>query len=258
MQRLPKLSLITWAALLLLARSANAEIEAPIPLTTGASFLNRSVSEDGQVRIRAVLFSEDKVEIRVFEQTDRNTALSLADFLTREKALAGCNGGYFKMRDFGVYGLQISHGIATGEVGNVSEWEGAFLVRNGKLGIERARSLSAIHEITEMVQCSPFLVEQGKAIFPSAANEPEVRRTFVATDGKGKWLIGICNQISLSGLGRVLAKGSVIPEIHVQTAMNLDGGPSSGLWSRDNKGQVFEFKEASRVKNMIALFAREK
>jgi hypothetical protein len=84
-----------------------------------------------------------------------------------------------------------------------------------------------------------------------------VRRTFVATDGKGKWMIGTCNRISLSGLARLLARGDVIPELRIETAMNLDGGPSSGLWSNDAKGQVFEFKEASKVKNVIALFARK-
>jgi exopolysaccharide biosynthesis protein len=205
-----------------------------------------------------VVFSESEVEMRVVDQTDRDSALSIADILTRENAFAGCNGGYFKMRDFGVYGLQISRGIAQGEVGDVSDREGALLIRNGKLGIERARDLSAINEISEMVQCSPILVEQGRTVFPSAPDEPEVRRTFVATDGQGKWLIGVCNRISLSGLARLLAQGVVIPELRVKTALNLDGGPSSGLWSRGSNGEVFEFKEASRVKNIIALFARKR
>lgn len=249
---------ITVVALLLSGCSADAEREAPLPLPAGALYLNRNVSDNGQVKIRAVVFSENEVEMHVVEQADRNSASSIADILKRENAFAGCNGGYFKMRDFGVYGLQISHGMAKGTVGDVTEREGAFLVRNGKLGIERARGLSAINEISEMVQCSPLLVEQGIAVLPSAPDEPEVRRTFVATDGQGKWLIGTCNQIGLSGLARLLARGEVIPELRVKTAMNLDGGPSSGLWSRNAKGEVFEFKEASRVKNIVALFARKK
>jgi exopolysaccharide biosynthesis protein len=257
MHRLYQHRIITLVAFLLSGCSADAEPEAPLPLTAGALFLNCSVSDDGQVKVWAVVFSENEVEMHVIEQADRNTALSIADILTHENALAGCNGGYYKMRDFGVYGLQISRGVPKGEIGDVSEREGAFLVRNGKLGIERARNLSAINEISEMVQCSPLLVEQGRAVLPSAPDEPEMRRTFVATDGKGKWMIGTCNRISLSGLARLLARGDVIPELRIETAMNLDGGPSSGLWSNDAKGQVFEFKEASKVKNVIALFARK-
>lgn len=51
----------------------------------------------------------------------------------------------------------------------------------------------------------PWLVDQGE-ICPvlNPAQDPRNRRTFILTDGAGRWAIGVCDGIGLHELARVL------------------------------------------------------
>jgi len=52
----------------------------------------------------------------------------------------------------------------------------------------------------------------------------------------------------------MLASRRVVTELQIDRAMNLDGGPSSGLWCRDLNGTERYVKEGTKVRNIIGIF----
>ena len=130
-------------------------------------------------------------------------------------------------------------------------------MRDGKLNIERGPEFPKQGRVTQRVQCSPLLVWEGHPAFEGGPDEVALRRSFVATDEKGQWVMGCGTNLTLSGLAKSLAGGQVFTDLSIRTAMNLDGGPSSGAWSRDPQGNEHEFRAATVVQNLLALFEKE-
>jgi hypothetical protein len=83
------------------------------------------------------------------------------------------------------------------------------------------------------VQSFPVLVKPGGVMgFPADADDGRpARRTVVAQDRRGRllFLVAPRGYFSLHHLAVWL----VASDLDVDVALNLDGGPSSGLWLRD-------------------------
>ncbi len=212
-----------------------------------------NVESPEKTEMTLVRFSESAFDVVVIGQGERSEAVGLPELLRSVGAPAGCNGGYFEMPDFGVYGLQISNGVAIGDIGKRGPLDGALIVRHGQPAIVRSMEMDEVEGITQMVMCSPILVWGGTLTFPKTTDEPYAPRTFVATDGKGQWLIGVSKRNTLSGLADFLKTQTQVTGFTVRYAMNLDGGPSSGLWCKSVDGRELHKKEGTRVKNVIAL-----
>jgi hypothetical protein len=80
-------------------------------------------------------------------------------------------------------------------------------------------------------------------------------RTFVAHDTHGHWALGMTGYCSLAELGAVLRHAEVTSVLDIQEALNLDGGPSSGLWLHSSAGTIYR-REGSRVRNYLGLMPR--
>ena len=89
--------------------------------------------------------------------------------------------------------------------------------------------------------------------------EPEQRnhRTFILTDTEGRWAIGICKRVGLLELAHILVTPGIINEMKVKRALNLDGGPSTGLWCRNETGAVQFEKPGWAVRNAIVVVPRD-
>lgn len=252
----------TFAAVFLFGGEACAEewsvrpLHAPGSLGGGAVVEVWNVDAPEKTEITLVRFSEEAFELVVIGQGERSTAVALPELLRAANATAGCNGGYFEMPDFGVYGMQISNREVLGEIGKRGPLDGALIVRDGKPGIVRSMELSGSEGITQMVMCSPILVWDGALTFPKKGDDPYAPRTFVATDGEGQWLIGVSKRNTLGGLAELLRTHPEVTGFRVRYAMNLDGGPSSGLWCRPVDGRELHRKEGTKVKNVIAIVAK--
>lgn len=85
------------------------------------------------------------------------------------------------------------------------------------------------------------------------SQEPKNARTFIATDGKGQWAIGTIKGVGLCELAELLVTPGVMPEMTVKRALNLDGGPSTGLWFRTEDGVEIYEKPGWIVRNGIAI-----
>ncbi|MBK8092362.1 MAG: phosphodiester glycosidase family protein [Verrucomicrobiaceae bacterium] len=227
----------------------------PLNLGHGAQFVPRRVNG---VMLRLVFFDETKCQLRVLSNPDRNSEKQLDDWGREQKALAVCNGGYFEVGKRLPSGLEVAGGVRSGAFLNRGEFGGSLVVKDGKAALVWDTEFQDDPKITEMVQCSPWLVSDGKPWTPLPLDKPEPKnaRTFILTDGAGKWAIGTAQNVGLVELARLLTTPGAIPELQVKRALNLDGGPSTGLWFKTEDGREDYGKPAWVVRNGIAVVPR--
>ena len=199
--------------------------------------------------LKLIRFTADKFRMMVASNPQPKKRLYIADFALQFHAVAGCNGGYFNMTDFSPATLEIAQGVSTGKLGSSGSSGGIFGVKAGVPFIADEKGFNLSPDVTDLVQCGPLLMADGKVFSdPGKATAP---RTFVMTDGKGQWAIGVTTSLTLTELASTLTSPGLIPDFVVATAMNLDGGPSTGLWWQDKNGQPHNQRERWSVRNML-------
>lgn len=206
--------------------------------------------------LQVVTFDSSKVKVEVLARETRGAALPLDSWMAEARVIAGCNGGYFDPATFAPAGLQMVQGQATGKYQPFGEWGGGFGVQSGKAQIWTEQEILAMRTLDaeSFVQCSPVLVD-GTRRFSGAGEDARARRTFIAHDGRALWALGVTSSIGLRQLAALLAsQGPQLVGFQVHRALNLDGGPSTGLWGRDERGKVVVHeKEMWPVKNCVVI-----
>lgn len=139
------------------------------------------------------------------------------------------NGGFFNEKNQ-VTGLIVADGETSGK--SYRGFGGMFSV--GQAGTPalqwlRDEPYGASENVVQAVQGFPMLVVNGERIEPMDDNGERNRRSFVAIDAQGRVLLGVTQmaQWSLTDLADYLAGTE---SLGVVSALNLDGGASSGLW----------------------------
>lgn len=229
------------------------------PLGYGAMYVVKQIAGPAKAEIRLVLFDERQCAMHVVANSDPKTAWPLDDMGHAKKALAVCNGGYFNPGgDFGPVGLEIAEGIRSGKP-VMDQWFGGLMVKQGKASLIWSNEFQDAPDISEFVQCSPWLVSEGRVwpVPPSKEPEPRNNRTFIMTDAAGRWAIGTCKRTGLLELAHILVTPGIITEMKVNRALNLDGGPSTGLWCRSESGAVQFEKPGWAVRNAIVVVPRD-
>ncbi|RKT47074.1 phosphodiester glycosidase family protein [Thiocapsa rosea] len=173
-----------------------------------------------------------------------------------EGCVAGVNGGFFHP-DRQPSGLVISKGrrinrfetakLLSGVI--YSDERGIHLVRRGRFQDHPS--------ITALLQTGPYLVEDGRPVRGLSATDPR-RRTFIATDWRGHWVIGaITSSLTLAELGEILAFPDVLTPWRVDRAINLDGGSSSGFFfDRGADRAPVTLQPWKRVRNLLGICPR--
>jgi exopolysaccharide biosynthesis protein len=231
----------------------------PVPLGQNAYYIEKTFKGPEEAKLSLVFFNDTSFSLRVITQNGpAKVANPLSNILDRSDAIAGVNGGYFDPQSFLPSALEISSGVSSGNLETNNPFEGSVAVISGSLKLLWTTELKSSNNITEMVQCNPILVSAGKSnqmLKPATA--PISPRTFIATDGSGHWVIGVSRKQTLWGLSSMLGSHMIITELQIDRALNLDGGPSSGLWCRDLNGQVHDDRQGTRVRNIVAIFPRK-
>jgi uncharacterized protein YigE (DUF2233 family) len=106
---------------------------------------------------------------------------------------------------------------------------GIFFVRKQKPALVRAQHFSDTAGISDAIQCGPFLVENGGIVF-GLNNRRSAPRTFVFHTRGGNWGFGICRSVTLAELSEILTIADLLPNGPIATALNLDGGSSTGFY----------------------------
>lgn len=176
--------------------------------------------------------------------------------MEKGKCLAGTNGGFFGP-DGKPLGLVITGGKTLSMTTNGSPLVGGVLYDDGN-AVKLVRThvwlkdKSARKSALEGLQGGPFLLEAGKIV--DGLNAQRVaRRTFVGTDGKGGWVLGVCSPMTLSDLAQNLARTKSLGGVKLQTVLNLDGGSSSCFWSGD-----MIMHNTKMVRNYVGIAPRPK
>ena len=208
----------------------------------------------GSATLSLVCFRQDKFRLLVATNGPPQENRRIAGKALDHKAIAGCNGGYFGMPGVTSYGLEIAEGVTNGRLILAGPTGALFGIRNDAPFIALEKEFQPSPEVTGLVQCSPMLVDH-EWTFHDAA-DIAVARTFVMTDGNGQWAIGTADRLSLSDLAALLARPGLVRGFHVQRAMNLDGGPSTGLWWLGQDGNAHEQREHWRVRNVLLVVPR--
>ena len=209
--------------------------------------------------LKLVFFDEKDFSLRVVVNSDRESAKRLDALGGQSGAVAVCNGGYYDVPKFLPVGLEISGGNRSGTFIPNHFGGGGIGVKNGKAAIVWDDEFQDHPDLKEYIHCSPWLVKEGVPWpMPEQGQEDSKNaRTFILTDMNGHWAIGIVKGVGLSELAQLLVSPGVITEFTVKRALNLDGGPSTGLWCKKQDGTVSYTKPGWAVRNGIAILPRQ-
>ncbi len=197
--------------------------------------------------IDLALFSTKPATLRVI---DNPTGEDLAGVMRREHCLAGVNGGYFDPENKPV-GLLISDGNVIAPLRKARLLGGVMIVSNGRIQLLRVAEYSSKRRATAALQCGPFLVDRSQPV-PGLNDTRPARRTFIVTGGSDRVAIGLCSDVTLAQLGKILATPGLTPDLKVQRALNLDGGSSSAFWFAGEHGS-FSISEQKAVRDFVAV-----
>lgn len=227
-------------------------------LGPGAGFVTKKLVGPASAEMKLVFFDEKHCQMRVVTNAGPKSARSLQAIGHAEKALAACNGGYFHAGgDFGPSGLEIADGKRAGTYDGQPLF-GALVVRQDKAALVWGKEFQDSSDITHALQCSPWLVSEGRVVpLTQQGGDPRNNRTFILTDGEGRWAIGICKRVGLLELAHILVTPGIISEMKVKRALNLDGGPSTSLWCRNEAGVDFFDVPGWAVRNAIVVVPRD-
>lgn len=211
----------------------------------------RCVNGNQTARVTALCFNDKNHTLRVIDSPSPGNA-TLANTLTHAKAIAGVNGGYFH-KDYRSVGLVISDGktingferakLLSGIVG-VKQDGNVEIIRSGEYEPAKLQFLQAL-------QSGPMLVEDDQLV-DGLNNERIARRTVVAKGRRGETALVYISSVTLADAARILSLPSILDTWKPRTAINLDGGSSSGLWC----GNGVSLPEIVRVRNFLAIVPR--
>jgi len=211
----------------------------------------KCVNGEQSARVTALCFNDNDHTLRVIDSPSPGNA-SLANTLNNAKAVGGVNGGYFH-KDYRPVGLVVSDGKT------LNRFEKAKLL-SGFVGVKQDGHVSILRSdkydsgsslFLQALQCGPMLVENN-AIVPGLNDERIARRTIVAKGGHGETALVYISSVTLADAARILTVPSILDTWKPKTAINLDGGSSSGLCAANG----VSLAEIVRVRNFLAITPR--
>ncbi len=202
-----------------------------------------------RITVDLAIFSTKSCTLRVLQNED--DADSLADMMRNEKCLAGVNGGYFDEK-FAPIGLRMANGQMIAPLQRARLITGVLVASSRGVQIVRSREFSRRAGVTAAVQCGPFLVDRGQSIGGLNDSRP-ARRTFAATTTGNRALVGVCSNVSLAELSRMLATTLFAEDLRIERALNLDGGSSTGFWFARENSSAFSISEQKPVRDFVGI-----
>jgi len=219
-------------------------------LPSGGSVRETTIGGDGtSARTTSILFNNKSWVLRVVDSPAPGET-KLAEVLAQSGCVAGVNGSYFHP-DFRPAGLAISDGKQINGFEKAKLLSGVLAVRGSRIEIVRSSRFQSSPDVRQAVQAGPMLVEGGEPTV-GLNNERPARRTVIATDGRGQWALVYMTSVTLAEAAKILSLPGTISDWKVATALNLDGGSSSGLWA-DAAPSPVSRPALGRVRNYIGL-----
>ena len=184
--------------------------------------------------VTIVRFDLHKIKLSVGYQPGQ--PLLMNEWMQQEHAIAMINGGYFDQQD-NATALVVSNGKVFGTSYNGF---GGMLSVDAH-GIVNLRSLRQQpydpnnEQLEQATQSAPMLMSGGKRT-QFSADASQTRRSVVAMDKQGR-LLFIASPGQVFSLDQ-LADQLVSSDLSIETALNLDGGSSTGLYVNGGSSHV--------------------
>ena len=203
--------------------------------------------------VSIVRFNLHNVKLSVAYQPDQ--PLSMQEWMQKENAVALMNGGYFDGLDRAT-ALVIANGQASGA--SYAGFGGMLDVTSqGKVQLRSLRDqpYDPSEGLTEATQCTPMLMLNGKRTQFNSDNKASPR-SVVALDTQGRLLFIASPGLTftLDDMATLLAKS----DLHLVTALNLDGGSSTGLYVHDSNDSSQNITIDSYVNLPLVIVVKEK
>ena len=217
----------------------------------------RRLSGAREATVEFVFFTSKDYRLEVIDQTGGASARygKISEAFRENQCVAGVNGGFFDP-EFRPIGLMISQGNRVGALSKQG-WTTTGVLFSDERGIhltrrDHFRESVGIHAL---LQTGPYLVEHARRI-SGLDDSKSRRRTFIATDWRGNWALGVTSALSLAELAEILASPKPVTGWKVNRAINLDGGSSSGLFFDQDTGYDIAVEPWKRVRNLLGIVRR--
>lgn len=219
----------------------------------GISVFDAQVADgDRQATLTGLVFNEKAHTLRVIDSPAPGET-RLAETLAGIGAVAGVNGAYFH-EDMRPVGLMVANGEQIHPFEKAKLLAGVLTVRPGKIDIVRSSRFEAGKNLREALQCGPMLLEDAAPV-PGLNSERNARRTVVATDERGRWALIYLTSVTLADTANILLLPGLLGDWSPRTALNFDGGGSSGLWVNSTPVALSR-PEFSHVRNYLGVFPK--
>ncbi len=205
-----------------------------------------------RVTLDLAIFSTKSCTLRLLQ--NEGGADDLGQAMRRDNCLAGVNGGYFDEK-FAPLGLRITNGQIIAPLQRARLITGVLVASSRGVQIVRSREFSRRSGVSAAVQCGPFLVDRSQPI-AGLNNSRPARRSFAAVTTPNRALVGVCSQLSLAELSRMLATTSFAGDLKIERALNLDGGSSTAFWFARENGSAFSIPEQKPVRDFVGVIAK--
>lgn len=225
-------------------------------LDGGAVAWEGEASSDGRtIRASGVTFPSASSVFHVIDNPP-GTRQSLPSALAAMGGVAGSNGGYFH-KDFTPLGLAVSQGKTINSFERARLLSGVLAVRKGRIELVRSGKFKPGADVQEALQAGPWLVERGAPVAGLDDTRP-ARRTVVANDGKGRWVLIVISPVTLADAARLLCLKGIIGPLAVVNALNLDGGSSTTLRAGTEGDVLIDIASFGPVRNYLAIAPRRR
>lgn len=203
-------------------------------------------------RVTCATFDDSGYTLRVIDSPSPGSA-TLASVLSKSNVIAGVNGAYFHST-YEPVGLVVVNGKTQHPFEKAKLLSGILSVRtNGEISIIRSGQFSSTAPpLAQALQCGPMLVERGRPV-TGLNGTRNARRTAVAMGPKGKIALVYISSVTLADAGQILSLPQIFGQWAPTTALNLDGGSSSGFWAEN----TLHLPEIKRVRNFLAIFPKK-
>ena len=157
---------------------------------------------------------------------DRSNPRPLGEWFASGKPLLAVNAGYFT-EDYHATGLIVSDGVRGGQ--SYTGFGGMFAVQNDRVEVRWlvAKPYNPAEPLRQAVQAFPMLVHSGGKPGIDQDDGDLARRTVVGQDRRGR-IVFVVSPDAFFTL-KTFAAFLAASDLELDTALNLDGGPSSGM-----------------------------
>ena len=203
----------------------------------------QTVIDDSEQSVSIVRFNPRKIRGDIVSASGPE-ADSTGALCARYGALAGINGSYFDTKALTPVTFVKDEGLVVGETSpsELFRTNGIITLSGKKVGVDAMDTALVYEGFREALASGPVLIDEGEAQAygeqipqPDTFYERRHPRSVVGQDARGNvWLIVVDGRAPGEAAGMTISELTAFcRQLGLTDALNLDGGGSSTLWTRE-------------------------